>query len=118
MKILLLTFFLMTLVLPAHAAKKKLICSRADIDKAIKVATSHSQNDKNRHCSVSCLLTLKCNSNYVLGLGIAKEIKDATGKGNAEWADFEADRMGIALVLSKRALSNRECLSQCDLYYQ
>lgn len=83
----------------------------------MEVAERHSSNDKNRHCTVSCMLGLRCNLNEVMLVGILKEIKDVFGPGNAERADLIADKYGIDLVKYKRATSDSECLEQCDQQY-
>ena len=83
----------------------------------MEVAERHSSYDKNRHCTVSCMLGLRCNLNEVMLVGILKEIKDVFGPGNAERADLIADKYGIDLVKYKRASIDSECLEQCDQQY-
>lgn len=101
----------------AKPSPDKFICSLKHSKAVIAVASEHSTFDKNRHCSVSCMLSLRCNTNEVLLVGILKEFKDVFGPGNAERADFIADKYGINLVRTKRALFDSECLQQCDLKY-
>ena len=106
-------FFLMSSV----AQGKPFFCRKADVDSASKRAMARTGNDKNMHCSVSCLLTLRCHSTQVRTLGYLKELKDVFGPGDADALDIVADELGISLVLVGRAKSDRECFSECDLYY-
>ena len=103
-----------------HAGSRpdKLICSLKNSKAVIAIAERHSTLDKNRHCTVSCMLSLRCNSNEVMIVGILKEIKDVFGPGNAERADLIADKYGIDLVRHDRARTDSECLDQCDLRYR
>lgn len=102
----------------AKPSPDKFICSIKHSKTVIAVASEHSTYDKNRHCTVSCMLSLRCNSNEVLLVGILKEFKDVFGPGNAERADLIADKYGIDLVRHKRATVDHECLEQCDLRYR
>jgi RHS repeat-associated protein len=54
-----------------------------------------SDNDKYKHCVVSCHINVSCNGPTAVAAGIYKEVKDIFGPGNAEWADLEADWEGI-----------------------
>lgn len=86
-------------------------------DKVVAIAEKHSDYDKNKHCSVSCMLALRCNNREVLMIGYLKEFRDLLGKGSAETRDLAANRYGIDMVKLGRARSDRECLLQCDLRY-
>ena len=94
-----------------------MICTMKYAKTVVPIAEAHSQYDKNRHCSVSCMLALTCNDNEVLLAGILKEVRDVFGPGEADREDIIANRYGIGLVSSKRAKTYRECLEQCDLRY-
>lgn len=98
-------------------AAPKIFCSIKHADAVIAVASKHSGYDKNRHCSVSCMLSLRCNTKEVLIVGYLKEFKDALGYGTPEREDIVADKYGISLVKTKRAMNDQECLEQCDLRY-
>jgi RHS repeat-associated protein len=52
-------------------------------------------NDKYKHCVVSCYIDVTCDKTTAQAAGIGKEIKDIFGPGNAEWADWQADKEGI-----------------------
>lgn len=116
MKTLILTAVLLG-SLPAFAGGGKFICSLKHSKRVIAIATSHSNNDKNRHCTVSCMLALKCNATEVLLVGMLKEFKDVFGPGEADAEDIKADKYGISLVKTDRANTDQECLEQCDLRY-
>lgn len=102
----------------AKPSPDKLICSMKHSKAVVAVAERHSTYDKNRHCTVSCMLGLRCNLNEVMLAGILKELQDVFGPGNAERSDLIADKYGIDLVRHKRATVDSECLDQCDLRYR
>jgi hypothetical protein len=114
MKLILL--FFMTLS-TAQAGGSKVICSLKQSKDVIAIAEKHSSYDKNRHCTVSCMLSLVCNRQEVLLIGYLKEFRDFFGPGEADTEDLKANRLGIDLAKRGRARSNQECLEQCDLYY-
>ncbi len=116
MKILIL-FICFSTSLGAQTNPKVLLCTYKNAKVVVAIAKAHSHYDKNLHCSVSCMLTLRCNSGEVLLAGLFKELKDLLGYGNAEVKDLEADFFGVDLVRSKRATTDQECLEQCDLQY-
>lgn len=119
MKLILAGFLILSTTLAqAKPTPSKFICSVKHSKYVISVAERHSANDKNRHCTVSCMLSLRCNSNEVLLVGILKEFRDIFGPGNAEREDIIADKYGIDLVRHKRATIDNECLEQCDLRYR
>ncbi len=104
-------------VVSSAFADPQILCSLRHADAVIKVASKHSNHDKNRHCTVSCMLSLRCNTKEVLIVGYLKEFKDALGYGNADREDIVADKYGIELVTTRRAMNDQECLDQCDLRY-
>lgn len=101
----------------AIAGEEKFICSLKHSKRVIEISTNHSTNDKNRHCTVSCMLALQCNDTEVLLVGILKEFRDVFGPGEADAEDIKANRYGINLVRQDRARIDQECLDQCDLRY-
>lgn len=115
MKIILLLATLFTSTLTY--ARPAVFCSLYHSDRVLEIAKKHSTYDKNRHCTVSCMLTLKCPADEVLLVGTLKEVKDFFGPGEASVADLEADAFGISLAFKGAARSDKQCLSQCDLYY-
>lgn len=117
MKILIL-ILTMTVSLSASAKPKKLFCAYRNAKIVIPIAERHSDNDKNRHCTVSCMLALRCNDIEVLVAGYLKEFQDVFGPGDADGQDIVADKYGIFIVRNNRSDSDRECLEQCDLRYR
>ncbi len=111
-------FVILILFSTGALAQKKLFCTRADANPLIAMAQAHSDSDKNMHCAVSCMLTLKCRGVSVMAIGYLKEIKDSMGAGNAEAEDINADRMGIDFARRGRATTNSQCLRECDLYFK
>ena len=116
MKLLMMILLLCTSGL-ALAGGPKRLCTLKHSKYVISVAEKHSGLDKNRHCTVSCMLSLRCNRGEVLLIGYLKEFRDVFGEGTPERADMAANRYGISLVKHKRAENDSECLSQCDLRY-
>lgn len=117
MKILLLVAILM-FSMSASAKPKRLFCAYRNAKIVVPIAERHSGNDKNRHCTVSCMLALRCNDTEVLVAGYLKEFQDVFGPGDADQADMVANRYGISIVRNNRADRDRECLEQCDLRYR
>jgi hypothetical protein len=112
------TFFISILIFSFNSfAGKDIFCSLKHSDSVIAVAKKHSGYDKNLHCSVSCMLSLRCSTKEVLLVGYLKEFKDLLGHGTPDRKDIDADKFGIRLVINKRALEDEECLDQCDLKY-
>ncbi len=117
MKNTLLAIFVLTTISTQAFASVNFICSLNNSKRVISIAEKHSSYDKNRHCTVSCMLALKCSDNEVLMIGLLKEIKDFFGPGEASEEDLKADAFGVSLVSKNAAKSDSQCLSQCDLYY-
>ncbi|HXH30736.1 MAG TPA: hypothetical protein VNJ01_07970 [Bacteriovoracaceae bacterium] len=110
-------FVLLMVSTPVLADRPEFICTARNAEEVISIARRFSSNDKNNHCSVSCLLALRCSKAESFASGILKEIRDFFGSGNPEMADIRANRIGIGLVRNQRARFENECLEQCSLYY-
>ena len=117
MKLTVLMAILIASISSAAFAGPDLFCSYYHSKRVIKIATEHSEYDKNRHCSVSCMLALKCNDQEVMMVGLLKEIQDVFGPGEADAEDLKADAFGIGLASKGAASTDLQCLTQCDLYY-
>jgi hypothetical protein len=109
----LLSFFLLSSVSFSALAEAKLICTAFQSKKLMKIAKEHSQFDKNLHCAVSCMLTLKCGPSETLLVGGLKEVRDLMGYGEPSVDDLKADMKGIHLAM-KVASDNESCMSECD----
>jgi hypothetical protein len=52
--------------------------------------------DKRAHCIASGLIARYCSVSEAYLAGAATELRDLLNSGNAEWADWQADRAGVA----------------------
>ena len=102
----------------AFSAPAALLCTWWQADEVLAIARKHSSNDKNNHCSVSCMLAVRCSRPESAIGGFLKEIKDVFGPGNAEMSDLRANRVGLGIVTGGRASNDNECLEQCSNYYR
>jgi hypothetical protein len=112
-----LSLLLILNCIPAIAESKMAVCSLIHVSNIKKIAEAHSNYDKNRHCSVSCMLTLKCPAVDVLLAGYFKELADLLGYGEPDKEDLKANKLGIDLARTRAATTNNACLRHCDLYY-
>jgi hypothetical protein len=51
--------------------------------------------DKRAHCLAGGLISRYCSITEAYLAGAGKEVRDLLGGGDAEWADWRADRVGI-----------------------
>jgi hypothetical protein len=118
MKIYLLIITSILLVSSNVKAQDKFICSSFYAkSKAEKVRHYPGSRDKFKHCSVSCMLTLKCGSLDSFSIGVIKEIFDLLGMGTAEVDDIKANMEGINLAKKKIATDDDECMIECGVIY-
>lgn len=66
--------------------------------------------DKRAHCIASGLIVRYCSVSEAYLAGAATELRDLLGPGNAEWADWQADRAGIACA---RAAESDDSVARC-----
>lgn len=111
------TLILLITIFSGNAFAKDFICKPSHIRSVNAEVKARNAGDKNMHCAVSCILTLKCFSSDVLLIGVGKEIIDMFTPGDADLRDLKADYRGINLVTSGRARNKRDCYQQCDSYY-
>jgi hypothetical protein len=52
--------------------------------------------DKQVHCLAGGLIARYCSPAEAYLAGIGKELRDLLGGGDAEWADWRADRIGVS----------------------
>jgi len=83
---------------------------------SVKAKLVQSNNDKYKHCAVSCMLSNRCGGFDSYQLGVLKEIWDIIGPGNAEWKDLEADMIGVQMSMHKIATNDKECNQRCLEY--
>lgn len=73
--------------------------------------------DKNNHCALTCMLTLRRGGANVLLVGILKEVSDIFTDDNAEWSDLRANRIGVGFARRGQAATDEQCFSACDSVY-
>jgi hypothetical protein len=111
------TIFALNTVNAGTISKKtdqKFICSAYYIYKyEAKVRTL--KNDKQMHCSMSCLLARKCGSIESNAVGLIKEIVDMFTDGTPDRNDLKANKKGIKYA--KHARSEKACFNYCSKIY-
>ncbi|HEY8507812.1 MAG TPA: hypothetical protein VIL32_05600 [Steroidobacteraceae bacterium] len=89
-----------------RAADSSLGCIRKVVDERM----PHGLPDKVTHCIAAGLIAWHC-STVESGLAsVGKELRDIFSSGNAEWADLQASRKGIACA---RRATDESALQQC-----
>jgi hypothetical protein len=63
---------------------------------AVRAQLPTEYNDKRLHCFASAQIARQCSVTEAYMAGIGKEISDLFGHGDAEWADWRADRAGVS----------------------
>ncbi len=71
-------------------------------------------HDKQQHCVAAGLIALHCSRTEAWMTALGKEIGDLFGRGDAEWADWQADRAGLRCAAS--GATDAEILSCCSGY--
>lgn len=66
--------------------------------------------DKRAHCQASGLIVRYCSVTEAYLAGAATELHDLLGPGDAEWADWQADRVGIACA---RGGADDDAIARC-----
>ena len=114
MKIILIFVVAISLSISQALADDKLTCS---LFHAIlyKDQVRKLENDKQMHCSMSCLIARKCEKTEVVAIGFIKEFVDALGFGTPDSQDIRANLKGIKYA--DRALTERKCYSYCKITY-
>lgn len=119
MKILLLLFTLVPTLLHANDKISQCILTYLMPLKMIteKKVGPDGADDKLKHCSLSCMLSIHCLTAEVAVVGVAKEIADIFGPGNAEFEDLQADYKGIAIYTEHKVKKYSECVRLCEIPY-
>jgi hypothetical protein len=55
-----------------------------------------NDDDKRLHCLASAQIAQRCSVLEAYMAGIGKEVSDMLGRGDPEWADWQADRAGVS----------------------
>jgi hypothetical protein len=79
--------------------------------------SSRNENDKFKHCGLSCVLAYKCGIKSSASLGILKEILDLFTPGDSDIEDLKANKYGIDLVLKHNVRDQKTCDQKCKSRY-
>ncbi len=101
----------------SHENQIDMLCVMKNASPIIEIAQEANTTDKQKHCFVSCALTLKCEAGEVLLMGISKEIWDLITPGNADMEDIWADIKGIEFAERGVARNQGQCFNFCSQYY-
>ena len=77
---------------PARLARSSLGC----IEAVVQRVDIGGLNDQRVHCLVAGSISRYCSISEAYLAGIGKEIVDLFTRGDAQWTDWRADRIGIA----------------------
>jgi hypothetical protein len=78
----------------AHVAPRPAVSSYGCMQR-VRASLPPGLPDKRAHCLASGLIAHHCSVAEAYAAGGGKELHDMVGKGDAEWADWHADRVGI-----------------------
>lgn len=98
----------------ANASENKFVCSAYYIYK-YETRIRSLNNDKQMHCSMSCLLARKCGRLESGAVGYIKEIVDIFTNGTPDRNDIKANIKGIKFA--KKAKSENACINYCKKIY-
>lgn len=102
------------ITIPQVFAEDKLVCSLYHAY-LYKYEVRKLENDKQMHCSMSCLIARKCDNLEVVAIGFIKEFVDALGYGTPDPDDIKANLKGIDFA--KKASKKNQCYSYCKKVY-
>jgi hypothetical protein len=74
-------------------------------------------SDKYKHCTLSCMLALRCGPSDSISLGLLKEIADLLGYGTPDIEDIRANAKGIGFVVKFKAFRDSSCHRLCRQAY-
>jgi hypothetical protein len=77
---------------------------------AVRAQLPTDDNDKRLHCLATAQITRQCSVSEAYLAGMGKELSDLFGSGDAEWADWQADRAGVNCG---RAQNSMEDIQAC-----
>ncbi len=81
------------------------------------VKTKRFARDKYKHCTISCIVGIECGLTSTAILGMAKEIYDVFGPGNAEIEDLLANFLGLRISRRASVQNLDSCSNACQYYY-
>ncbi|TDP55201.1 hypothetical protein C8D79_0246 [Bacteriovorax stolpii] len=97
--------------------EENFVCSAFYVKPLVAKVNAPNARDKFKHCSVSCMLTLRCGTLDAYSAGLLKELLDMMGMGNPETADIRANVAGITFAKKKEATNDEECMDLCGKLY-
>jgi hypothetical protein len=62
---------------------------------AVRAQLPTDRPDKRLHCLASAQIARQCSVSEAYLAGMGKELRDLFSAGDAEWADWQADRAGV-----------------------
>ena len=101
----------------SFAFDRGLICAYREGRALYPRVRTMAQNDKYKHCVLTCTVANRCGVISALNLGVLKEIKDIFGPGNAEVEDMTANIDGARLANSGEARNFNECALECQRFH-
>lgn len=87
---------------PAPSSYGCMLAARAQVPQDV--------GDKQQHCVASALIAQQCSVSEAYFAGVGKELRDLFGSGDAEWADWQADRAGVRCA---RSYANVQDIGTC-----
>lgn len=91
---------------PARLARSSYGCMQAVLHEKVPADLP----DKRAHCLAGGLILRYCSVTEAYLASVGKEVRDMLGHGDAEWADWRADRVGMECA---RHVGDDFALAQC-----
>jgi hypothetical protein len=94
---------------PNRAARSPYSCMAA-----VRAQVPSGISDRQAHCLAAGGIAQRCSVTEAQLAGIGKELRDAFTRGDAAWADWRADREGVACA--KQSRDGAELAACCASY--
>lgn len=87
------------------------------MEAAVEKANIVEAGDRLAHCLAAGAIARYCSISEAYLAAIGKELKDLFTRGDAQWADWQADRVGIACARESRdAAALAKCCERHELH--
>ncbi|EQC48122.1 hypothetical protein [Bacteriovorax sp. DB6_IX] len=118
MKKLITTMLFLLVSLSSFANTEDIFCAveAAHHYKKIVVVKNFAK-DKYKHCTISCIVGIECGVASSALIGVAKEIYDVFGPGNAELEDLLANVLGLRISRRASVTDLSSCSQACQHFY-
>jgi len=83
------------MLMACTSVQPRAAASSYDCMQAVRAQLPAGLPDKRLHCLAAARIARQCSVTEAYLAGIGKELSDLLGAGDAEWADWRADRMGV-----------------------